>query len=137
MTRAAEVLRQFVTTQSARVENELRIRFSRLTSRGVLPSRAVTPFTPDSGDYPVEMNLTAADSARRMTTKTVGDLIVGEPSTQRLLERRRNAPPGADRKVQTSNLIVEAHKAFIEPAFVPKNIGLAGFTFTKGIENWQ
>ena len=48
MTRAAKILRQLVAAQSARVENELRAGFTRLSHRGMLSSGTVTRLTADS-----------------------------------------------------------------------------------------
>src|SRR5262245_19176197 len=121
MTRAAEVLRQLIAIQPARVENKFCCWLSRLGRSGVSPSRTVTQFTTDSRDYFVEMNPASDNTASRMTTETIGDLIVGELSTHRFFYRRRSTRWCADRKVQTLNFVVVAHSAFIERTLVLEN----------------
>src|SRR5262245_45829782 len=71
MTGGAEFLRQFVTAEARRVEDQFGVRFSGFARCDMISTRAVTGFAFDAESQFVQMEIGAADRPGRMTTETI------------------------------------------------------------------
>src|ERR1700754_998875 len=72
-----------------------------------------------------------------MTTETIARFIFRQAAAQRLLQRFRNRARRANRKIQSFNLTVKTHEAFIISAFVLKHVSLAGLALSESVEDRQ
>ena len=85
MTRRAELLRQLVAAQPAGIEDQPRARFTFFNRCDVLAAWSMTTLATHTVDEFVETQLRAAESTRRVTTKTVGNLAIGKVASNRFV----------------------------------------------------
>src|SRR5215510_5892614 len=113
MTGAAEVLAQSIAAEPRRVEYLILVRQSLLTCGDVLGAGAVTRLASDSGRQLIEMQLIAADRASRVAIEALHDFVTGEFPAKGFERRLRARILVAEGKVQTFDLGVIAHAAFV------------------------
>src|SRR5688500_12472602 len=71
MTRGTKVLRQFISTEPARIVDQFGARLFGVGRFDVWTSRPVAPFAPDAARHLSQIELSASDAPGRMTAKAV------------------------------------------------------------------
>src|SRR5215471_2071971 len=137
MAGGAKFLSQFITAEVGRVEDYAPSGLTLPDCVDMCRSRTVAAFTMDAGSHLLKTDFSGPDTARRMTSETIPGLSLSQAAAQSFLQRFRNAPWCANGKVESADLSVVTHQAFIIGAVIMKQVRLPGLTLPKGIKNRQ